>query len=275
MAIATKIRETEEVIGPDEARKILEGRGANRKITQRNVDRLAAAMRNGEWIEEAGDPIRFNDRDELVDGQHRLWAIVETGLPFRFRVIRGLPDRVMDVLDTGRERTLKDFLEIHGEHDAPTLAGALNFLWSWRQTAEMVVALWAAVRMTTREAFALLDECPGIRESIAKADPVAHRIGGGRARWAALNYVLSTITAADTDDFFSKLATGEEVPKGSVISLLRNRLLQDKSAMRRMPTREYTALVLKAWNLYRRGTRVQHLHWTGGGAHPEPYPTPE
>lgn len=264
-----------EKIGPDEARKILETVGVNRKVVQVHVERLAESMRGGEWVEMAGDPIRFNQQGELIDGQHRLWAVIEAGATLRFAVARGLPAEAQTVLDTGRRRTLADFLEMHGEHNAVVLAGALGYLYYYWATKEMVPAQWGVKKVTVTEALKMLEEHPGIRESATVTHSVARLIGGGRSRWAAIHYVLSSIDYSDAEQFFKKLATAEEVPKGSPIGLLRNHLIADCHSMRHMGIREYIALVFKAWNLYRRGERVRVLSWRGGGAHPEEYPSPE
>lgn len=263
-----------EVIGPDEARKMLEAMRVNRKVVQVHVERLAESMRRGEWVEMAGDPIRFNQQGELVDGQHRLWAVIEAGVSLRFAVARGLPAEAMTVLDTGRRRTLADFLEMRGEHNADVLAGALGYLHHYWATKEMVLVQWGVRSLTVNEAFKILEEHPGIRESATATHSVARRLGGGRARWAAIHYVLASIDYEDAGDFFKKLLTAEEVPKGSPIGLLRSQLSADWHAMRHMGIREYIALVFKAWNLYRRGEPVKMLSWRGGGAHPEEYPIP-
>ncbi len=272
---ATQTAISWEVIGPDEARKYLETVGVNRKVVQVHVERLAESMRGGEWVEMAGDPIRFNQQGELIDGQHRLWAVIEAGMPLRFAVARGLPVEAMTVLDTGRRRTLADFLEMHGEHNAAVMAGALGYLHYYWTTNEMVPIQWGVRKLTVPEALKLLEEHPGIRESVTVTHAVARLIGGGRSRWAAIHYVPSSIDYSDAEQFFKKLLTAEEVPQGSPISLLRNHLIADWHAMRHMGIREYIALVFKAWNLYRRGEPVKMLSWRGGGAYPEEYPIPK
>lgn len=263
-----------EVIGPDEARKFLETVGVNRKVVQAHVERLAESMRRGEWVEMAGDPIRFNQQGELIDGQHRLWAVIEAGATLRFAVGRGLPAEAMTVLDTGRRRTLADFLEMRGEHNAAALAGALNYLHHYWVTKEMVSVQWGIKSLTVTEALKSLEEHPGIRESATAAHSVARHLGGGQSRWAAIHYVLTSIDYPDAEQFFKKLLTAEEVPQGSPISLLRSQLIADWHSIRRMGIREYIALVFKAWNLYRRGEPVRMLSWRGGGANPEEYPIP-
>ena len=275
MTKALTAQMTWELIRPDDARKILETMRANRKVIQRHVDKLAELMRRGEWVETAGDPIRFNQQGELIDGQHRLWALLESGVSLHFTIIRGIPAEAMDVLDTGLRRGLKDFLEIHGEKYAKVLSSTLNYLNVYWGTKELAGDPWHIRSLTAKEALKVLEEHPGIRESVTRGDAVAHLLGGGQGRWAAIHYILSRIHYQDTEEFYRKLLTGQDMTMGSPISLLRNRLILDRHSLKRMGLREYSALVFKVWNLYRHGESIQLLTWRGGGAHPEVYPIPE
>jgi len=265
---------TRERIGPDEAREMLETVGTNRKVVQRHVERLAAAIRAGNWIEEAGDPIRFSRDGQLIDGQHRLWAVVESGETLSFVVIRGLPLEVIDVLDSGRNRTLADVLHLHGEKNANVLAGTLNLLHYYFQSKELARLSWNISSITAKNAFEILAEHPGIRNSVSSTEALSKRLRGGPARWAALHYILTSVDYGDAVTFFAVLHDGAPTAHEYIIGLLRNRLIADALSLRKLPVREYTALVFKAWNAYRSGDRVKVLSWKAGGANPEIYPIP-
>src|SRR3990167_824903 len=212
-----------EMVTPVIAQQMLESMGPNQKVSQKHVDYLAGAMKAGEWIEAAGVPIRFNDQKELIDGQHRLWAIIETGLSFFFTVTRGLPVEAMAVLDTGRSRSLKAFLEIAKENYSSALSAVIYNLNEYWSTGEIAKG-WSN-RLSTRKAFIILQDHPGIRDSIVKTLPVQHALRGGHGRWASLHYILAGVDYDDADLFFDKLATGEGISGNSPISLLRSRML--------------------------------------------------
>ena len=88
-------------IGPEIAEQYIEGMSKNRNISQRDVESLARAMKQGLWREDAGDPIRLNSDGQMIDGQHRMWAIVESGCEFSFLVIRGIDNSAQMIMDTG------------------------------------------------------------------------------------------------------------------------------------------------------------------------------
>jgi hypothetical protein len=58
------------------------------------------------------------------------------------------------------------------------------------------------------------------------------------------------------------------------VLLLRNRLIENKTAKTRLKMDEVIALVTKAWNIRRSGRRVRNLSWRGTGPTAEPFPTP-
>ena len=274
MTSKTEVTSGWEKVSPDVAMTMLQTMRANRKVVQAHVATLTEAMRRKEWIEEAGDPIRFNGNGELIDGQNRLWAIVESGATLRFNVIRGLPNEAMSILDTGRRRSLKDFLHLSGEQNPTELAGALNYLHAFRASGELVDQVWGLPKLTFKQALELLGKNPGLREAARRVYSLVKFIGGGRSRWTAISYLLTCIDAPDAEAFLQTLHTGEEVQRGSPIGFLRTRLITETRSFKKLQAREYTALVFKAWNSYRKGGRMQHLSWRGGGAHPEEYPVP-
>jgi hypothetical protein len=118
-----------ETITPDIARQYLGVNfGHNRKVISSYVRRYADDMAGGRWRFEASDPIRFNINGELIDGQHRLHAVVATGIATPFIVIRGIPVEAIHVIDTGKARSPSDALKISGFHNTVLLASALRHL---------------------------------------------------------------------------------------------------------------------------------------------------
>jgi hypothetical protein len=93
------------------------------------VDAYARDMLNGVWVP-THQGLAFNDRDELIDGQHRLQAIVKSGCTVRMMVTFGLASVIdgkemttMDAVDRGRTRSVADQLKIqHGFKDGAITA---------------------------------------------------------------------------------------------------------------------------------------------------------
>jgi hypothetical protein len=108
-------------VGPNLAKAWLGKNPSNRRLRVSTVSAFAADMRSGNWLE-THQGIAIDEDGNLVDGQHRLQAIVESGCTVRLLVTRGLPVAVkgkriktMDAVDRGAQRSLADQLGIsHG-----------------------------------------------------------------------------------------------------------------------------------------------------------------
>jgi hypothetical protein len=115
-----------EIVGPEEASSYLEASAPNRSIRPQAVRNMTLAMVAGNF-QDRGDPIRFDKNGFLVDGQHRLMAIVESGIPQRLLVIRGLDPEMIQFIDQDRSaRTPADSLRLLGAPNVNALAGALT-----------------------------------------------------------------------------------------------------------------------------------------------------
>ena len=100
-------------ITPELAQEWLDRGGTNRKITQRRIDAMAAAIQRGEW-RLTGEAIKLDAEGRVRDGQNRLHAIVQAGMPVTSVVACGVDEDAFDVMGTGRSRNAADVLHIHG-----------------------------------------------------------------------------------------------------------------------------------------------------------------
>ena len=95
-------------ITPEMAKDILESRNtSNRRLRMWWAHALAAAIRRGEWII-THQGIAFDCDGNLIDGQHRLWAIINSGIPVKMFVFEGLDARAFMTIDIGIKRNVSD-----------------------------------------------------------------------------------------------------------------------------------------------------------------------
>lgn len=114
-------------VDPETAKAVLEGNTLNRDIGPLLVKRMAADMMTGKWLTN-GDSIKFDRRGKLVDGQHRLTAVVESGQTLETFVCGGLDPAIFATLDVGKKRTLKDAMKISGVKNYELIAPATVWL---------------------------------------------------------------------------------------------------------------------------------------------------
>lgn len=257
---------------PERAQEILDNMVRNRKPNPATVAEYADAIRAGEWVL-TGEPIKIDYHGHGIDGRHRCLAVIRTGQPINVLFVEGLDPDSQDAMDSGRRRSVASNLELAGEKNYTTLAATATNVYKLRETANGTVKLTAKA-LTTPRAKALLAAEPGIRDSIPIGQRVERAVKLPRSWSSALHYLYSLVDAADADEFFELLITGEGLTAKDPILLLRQALIKDMTAPRskRMPPKYKVALCIKAWNFWRQGKEVAVLKWVPGGVNKEPFP---
>lgn len=110
-----------ELVTPEMALKWLAANPSNRPVSDPVVRQYAADMKAHRW-KTTHQGIAFDRSGDLLDGQHRLRAVIRAGVPVRMLVFRDCDRATFDRLDTGRKRTAADALSIDGTEHARTLA---------------------------------------------------------------------------------------------------------------------------------------------------------
>lgn len=97
----------EEVISPDMAAYMLTKNAKNRPVMPRAVRRWARSIKGGDWFL-SPQGIIFGKSGNLLDGQHRLMAIIETNATVPVYVTYNADDACYEILDTGNTRNFAD-----------------------------------------------------------------------------------------------------------------------------------------------------------------------
>jgi len=111
-------------VTPELAFKLLEANTHNRPLVQSRVERYARDMRAGQWRVN-GDAVRFDINGILIDGQHRLWAVTESGVTLKMLVVRGLEPEAQDTIDQGKPRSIKEVFHLGGIENSRLVAPIL------------------------------------------------------------------------------------------------------------------------------------------------------
>lgn len=272
-------------VDPELATKWLGYNTHNRNHRTSVINAYAQSMKNGDWRTDI-DPIAFagtlggrgKNHPVLLNGQHRLHAMIIADMTLELLVIEGLELDDQIEMDAGAKRQLSDQLRLHEVPNALDTAAALRLVYAYENDmlrSRQTIGNTALLRY--------LDHHPELPESIPPARKVYKAIGGRISVYAACHYIISQVDDAsveeDVDEFYEKLETGENLAQGSPILLLRNQMLQlsmPTGGKRRMTSGQVQlmALTFKAWNAWRDGVELATLGWRGGGKNPEPFPVP-
>lgn len=243
--LATKDRKTAVItVTPDIARAWLETMRTNRPLRKHQVGIWAIKIQRDMW-DETGESIKFDWDGNLMDGQHRLNAVIEAGKAVKMDVDFGLDPKIFDSLDTGLVRNNRDALSLAGEKNTFFVSSALNIV--------MVIEAGILLRHTrvspdNSSKLEALDIHPGIRNSIGIGRKVHHILFGAAA--SALHYLFSQKNQESADYFFDKLFDGTEMEKTDPILMLRNKLQKDGGGARDKRDLKIAWTIL-AWNAMR------------------------
>jgi hypothetical protein len=245
----------------------------NRNITEGRVDQLMRDMRDGEWIEN-GESIKRSDTNKLLDGQHRLTALLRVGVTLPMVVIEGLDERAITTIDLTKSRTAADMLKILGYGNTGMLAAATAFVWRYRQGT--LKQHGGKGRPNARQVIDLLKSEPGIEDALYYGGRLRHELKTAPSPVSGVYYLINSLDPDDANFFWDKLLTGAELSMEDPIYKARDWFHKQVSTKRHGDRPSFThqaAMVAKAWNHFRREEQPEEVRWRPGGTRNEPFPT--
>lgn len=186
-------------ITPEFAKGVLETKNANnRSLSSDTVKRYASDMKNGDFIL-THECVAFDDRGNLLDGQHRLAAVVLSNKATKMRVTFDVPYeaaraggvgvvRTQSVIDSGKKRSAADnFTMISKEFPKDRLA-ILRILFNYANSLDRAMPL-------TNSQLERIDDVVGdhiesaiaAKRSVTKGFPIPHYAMAGLV-WYSISH---------------------------------------------------------------------------------------
>lgn len=269
------IRSAVEKITPEIATKILEEAKENvqnRNVTDTHVQWLASQMTSGKWALN-GESIILDDEGQLLDGQHRLWAVVNCGITIESLVTRGVERKSFVTIDTGSARTTGNVLAMTGEKNCNVLSAALGWLHRY-ETGKMLWSLKPS-GFSPGTGVVLAKKHPQMRDAVdwavaQKNNPILRKVS--TSVLAFLRYVFLAYKPQRGAEFFDLVSEVLPDKAGTPTRLLRDWYLTKDKGRTAATTLELMAVSVKAWNAFLEGERPQKILWRRGGQYPESFP---
>lgn len=179
-------------VTPKLAEEMLERNHLNtRPLNQRRVTQLADVMKAGKWVL-THQGIALDEDGNLIDGQHRLYAIIESQVgSIPLLVTRGLDAAATFAkVDVGKVRSVADALAIAGFTNASLLGAALRMAFTYENSTGRP---WGTIRMRiTPDDVVTMAATDGERMNhlLPVAARIRGRIGGNTTAYAAALFVV-------------------------------------------------------------------------------------
>ena len=246
--VALKMTETTRTINPEFAHKLLKYNPKNRRLNHAHVMGLASQMEEGLFMPELGF-ISFDKKGQLIDGQHRLHAIIESQTSFKMKIITGLNPDVRNIIDTGLKRSLADILRMDGVENAGIVSGAIAKMLIFDQTGRFDARLNrkfhnADFKKAIKKHPDILICAQKLRPSIIFRRP---------AQILALYSMCHKVAPRKADDFFLRLMTGENLEKNSPLLEIRRIVLNKIGTRNNIAITDLIFALISVWNASRKG----------------------
>lgn len=262
-----------ETITPAKAKKYLATMGRNRRKRGRLKQRYMDAMASGQW-KLTGESIKFNTKGELIDGQHRLEAVIESNKSIEILVCRNVPDEAFMELDTGGTRTPGDLLTVAGYDYTSGVASAIRNLTSIYEieAGKLKGVSLGRKRVDPETLLEYAEEhsdelVAAVKKTMSKEAKV---VCGPPSLFAALYFIFAEHNKKAADEFFDSLIEGTNLQRHGPVYELRRLLLQfGQDKHKKRPNFYKAAITIKAWNAFQQRREVRSLRFSENEEWPE------
>jgi len=274
--VSTKL----ETITPIMAEKYLASNaGHQRNVAFSHLFHLRQQMENDQWMM-TGEPIIFDVNGCLVDGQHRLRALILAGITLQFMVVRGVPFESFVAMNSGKSRSNGNIFAIHGVPNYNSAAAAVRVVLNYRRARAITRrdgkdvesgSLNSYVKASVSELIEEYDKHPceygqaiAIALACKKSAPVS-----AVAAVAAIALIDARHGIDEVLLFWDGFRTGANLESDDPILYLNNKMRDNAGSRNKMSQNMVITLMIEAWNRYVKGTSCKFIRIVGGSGCPE------
>ena len=230
-------------------------------------------MKAGNW-KLTGEPIVFAKTGRLVNGQHRLHAVVESNVPLTTVVVRGVDEDTFKVMDSGLSRSMGDLFHSAGHKSANQMASTTKHAMQYMDGVPLTDHNHMS-RYNREDVLAYFEANKTMFEFANSRGVPLTRIGLPRTPAEVVAYVLYKNDYEGADYFISRLIDGAGLRPQSPILALRNYIVRLMSGSNRPTdiTDYIVPTIIRCYNEWATGKRRARVTaWKAGDELPKPVP---
>lgn len=226
-----------------------------RNLRPSRIAFYARQMESGHWHLN-GAAVCFNGA-RLLDGWHRLNAIIKSGTSQRLLTVRGISAEAVPSIDTGLQRSAGDVLFGAGVANANRVAAAARTCWLYQTYRDVRPSKgWPS----NEDVITFVQNNPELASSAAWAKPLS--AFGSPATIAAWHFLCGQQRPVERDAFFADLADGVALKPGQPVLVLRETLMRNRANRMKFPSFMISAYIIKAWNFELEGRTISLLKFS-------------
>lgn len=235
-----------------------------------HVERIKKQILTGKW-KFNGDTIKVSDSGDVVDGQHRLWAVCYAGVAVETIIVYGVDKDAFSTVDTLRKtRSGSDVLAVLGvtKYRSAT-ASAIRWLIRYQKRCipNMGLPQYKIENADIEDHYKSNPELPRAVERCMAARHVADP-----GMLAFMYYVVAARDYDLAERFINTMINPTPVPTDDPFFVLRHHFMKRRERDGNMDNVENIAFMIKAMNAAARKKTVARFKWVGQGTGAEEFP---
>ena len=252
-------------VSPELAQEWLLRNTSNRTVRAKHVQSLARDMRGGEW-RLTGEPIKFAPDGSLLDGQHRLHAIVRAGVVVQLFVAHNIPADSQLVMDSGVGRTAADALHLTGVPNAALVAAGVRLAVNYERGDVFARGTrGGSSSVTHAEHQEFLATHPEFVRAARHAKTYARRADVAGSLVAFTTWRLAQLDEPLAYQFWVDAAERVELRAGDPILTMVDRFAEVRRGRERWTQAMYVSAIFRTWNYRALGKPLKIIKATVGG----------
>jgi hypothetical protein len=244
-------------VTPAMAEALLVHNTQNRTLKDNLVLFYARLMKEGLWHKN-GDSIKVTAEGQILDGQHRLWAIFMGKTAQDLLFAEGVHASAMSTIDAGSKRTFGDVLQIKGHKNANVVASVIRWMY-WHQQKGRPDSGATKLRVSSTQLEALLPKHDDVFARVSEVNTAKIRKILPPSI-AAFVYVMAYRTdPAKAGAWLGALQTGIVDGQRHPVYVLRERMIENARSRAKLQAITVLAFAIKSWNALLLGRPMQVL----------------
>ena len=261
------------LITPQLAEVYLSKNKHNRHISKPMVAYFADQMKRGQWAL-TGQGISFDYNNNLIDGQHRLLAIIQSNISVKMLVIFEVDAETFSVYDTGKKRSPRDVFSIEGIPNATNLTSSIGRYMAFIKEFENPNTIHYQEAKITNDDMLMVyrSDMEFWDETLRFAIKLYKNLRiYSLSMTAAFMAYLIKAKSKDTLQVrrFMLQLFDIEPSSMTVIDTLRRQIINSEMTPKKMTVKHKTALLIKTWNYYESGRDIKKLSFANTDHYPK------
>lgn len=269
------VRSEIKLVTPEMAKNWLTTNIKNRNVSDTLVNHYARQMKLGLW-ELTGEPLIFSS-NKLLDGQHRLHALIKAEVSLEFLCVFNVNDSAFAVMGTGKTRSAGDIFSITDIKNANNMAAGIRKYYTLISKSSLTTGTprggriisssgngLVNIKSTAKEFINFYFENKDFLDDVMIKSQSMYK----KSRLFACSELVGYISYLYFEkkhsytkiiEFFDGVSGGKT--DNSIILILRDKLLSDKISIKRIPGNIRTIFIIKTWNAFITGKYFKLLKY--------------